>query len=164
MNDVTIREARRDEAGALTELAMRAKASWGYDYAFMEACRAELTLTPEKMARWKVWVAEVDGAIAGMIALDLRDGAAVEDFFVEPAFQGRGVGGGLMATLLAACREAGAETLEVDADPNAEVVYARLGFETFARSPSGSIPGRTLPRMRRAVGGAYTIREPSLPQ
>ena len=41
----------------------------------------------------------------------------------------------------------GAKTLEVDADPNAEVIYARLGFRTIGRSPSGSIPGRWLPRM-----------------
>jgi GNAT superfamily N-acetyltransferase len=148
MGEVTIREARADEAAALTHLAMRAKASWGYDAAFMDACRAELTLTPEQMAAWTIWVAEADGAIAGMIALNLDGGAEVEDFFVEPDFQGRGVGGALMATLLDTCREAGANMLEVDADPNAEAIYARLGFETFARSPSGSIPGRTLPRMR----------------
>jgi N-acetylglutamate synthase-like GNAT family acetyltransferase len=150
---MTIREARADEAGVLTQLAMRAKAAWGYDDAFMEACRDELTLTPEKIARWKVWVAEADGVVAGMIALNLdNDVAQLEDFFVEPGLQGRGVGRALMATLLAACRSTGVEMLEVDADPNAEDIHARLGFETFARSPSGSIPGRTLPRMRWAVG------------
>jgi GNAT superfamily N-acetyltransferase len=145
---VTIRMARADEAEVLTELAMRAKASWGYDDAFMAACRAELTMTAERLAAWQVWVAEADGKIAGMAALSLAHGAEVEDFFVEPDFQGRGVGGALMATLLDAARTAGAKALEVDADPNAEAIYARLGFETFARSPSGSIPGRFLPRMR----------------
>ena len=145
---MTVRQARADEAAVLTELAMRAKASWGYDDAFMAACRDELTLTPERMAAWQVWVAEVEGEIAGMVALNLADGAEVEDFFVEPAFQGRGVGGALMAQLLDAARAAGPGTLEVDADPNAEAIYARLGFATFSRSPSGSIPGRWLPRMR----------------
>jgi GNAT superfamily N-acetyltransferase len=148
MGEVTIRAARADEAVALTELALRAKASWGYDAAFMAACRDELTLTPAQMAAWAIWVAEADGAIAGMIALSLDGDAEVQDFFVEPEVQGRGVGAALMSTLLAACRDAGATTLEVDADPNAEAIYARLGFVTFARSPSGSIPGRTLPRMR----------------
>lgn len=145
---ISVRPARAEEADALTELAMRAKASWGYDAAFMAACRDELTLTPAKLAAWRVWVAEADGAIAGMIALSLDDGAEVEDFFVEPAFQGRGVGGALMATLLDAARAVGATVLEVDADPNAEAIYAKLGFETFTKSPSGSIPGRWLPRMR----------------
>lgn len=146
--DITIRRALVDEARALTALALRAKASWGYDAAFMEACRDELTLTPAKMAAWQVWVADADGRIAGMIALNLHGAAQVEDFFVDTAFQGRGVGGALMATLLDAARAAGVGVLEVDADPNAEAIYAKLGFETFSRSPSGSIPGRWLPRMR----------------
>lgn len=148
---ITVREARADEAAALTELALRAKASWGYDAAFMAACCEELTITPAKMAAWQVWVADAEGEIAGMVALSLQDGAEVEDFFVEPAFQGRGVGAALMAELVAAARVAGATALEVDADPNAEAIYARLGFTTFGRSPSGSIPGRFLPRMRRLL-------------
>jgi GNAT superfamily N-acetyltransferase len=148
---ITVRQGRPDDAAALTELALRAKASWGYDEAFMAACRDELTLTPQKMAAWRVWVAEAGGELAGMVALSLGDVAEVEDFFVEPAFQGRGVGAALMATLLEAARVAGATALEVDADPNAETIYAKLGFETFSRSPSGSIPGRWLPRMRRRL-------------
>ena len=147
-NAITVRAARADEADALTELAMRAKASWGYDAAFMAACREELTFTPGKMAGLQVWIAEVGGEAAGMIALSLKAGGEVDAFFVEPAFQGRGVGAALMAELLAAARAAGAEVLEVDADPNSEAIYAKLGFETFSRSPSGSIPGRWLPRMR----------------
>ena len=74
---VTVREARAEEAEALTELAMRAKASWGYDAAFMAACRDELTLTPQQMADWRIWVAELGGQVAGMIALSLDDGAVV---------------------------------------------------------------------------------------
>ncbi len=150
---VEVRRARVQEAEALTGLAMRAKASWGYSPEFMEACRAELTMTPERLDAWTVWVAEEDGRIAGMIALSLQgDAAEVEDFFVEPAFQGRGVGSALMSRLLRVAADQGATSVEVDADPNAEPIYARFGFTTFARSPSGSIPGRTLPRMRRAVG------------
>jgi GNAT superfamily N-acetyltransferase len=145
---ITVRPARADEAAALTELALRAKASWGYDEAFMAASREDLTLTPERMEAWTVWIAEADGQLAGMIALSLDGGAEVETFFVEPRFQGRGVGATLMAELLAAARGAGVEVLEVDADPNAEPIYARFGFETFGRSPSGAIPGRFLPRMR----------------
>ena len=148
---ITVRHARADEAQALTELTLRAKASWGYDDAFMAASRDDLTMTPERLAAWTVWVAEADGVLAGLIALSLERGAEVEEFFVEPRLQGRGIGTLLMAELLAAARAAGAEVLEVDADPNAEPIYARLGFETFGRSPSGAIPGRWLPRMRLAL-------------
>lgn len=149
---MTVRRARLEEAGVLTELSMRAKASWGYDEAFMTQCRDELTLTPAKMQAWTVWVAECDGAVAGMIALAADgDDAELEDFMVEPAFQGRGVGAALMAAFLDECRARGARRISVDADPHAEPIYRKLGFVTVGASPSGSIPGRMLPRMRRSV-------------
>lgn len=145
---VQVRRARVEEAQALTELALRSKASWGYAPEFMAACRDELTLTAEKLTARIVWVAELDGRLAGMIALSLGGGRAeLEDFFVEPDCQGRSVGAALMAVLLEAARAAGAAAVDVDADPHAEAIYARFGFRTVGRSPSGSIPGRTLPRM-----------------
>lgn len=151
MVGVKVRRARSGDEAALTALALRAKASWGYDEAFMAACREELTFTEQKMTAWSVWVAEADGELAGMIALSLGGVAEVEEFFVEPRLQGRGLGTILMAELVAAARSAGVKTLEVDADPNAESIYERLGFATVGRSPSGSIPGRWLPRMRLSL-------------
>jgi GNAT superfamily N-acetyltransferase len=148
MATVEVRTARLDEAEALTELALRSKASWGYSAEFMAASRVELTVSAERMAAWDFWVAELGGELAGMIALSQEDGrAAIEDFFVDPRFQKRGVGAALMAVLLATCRERAVTALDVDADPNAEAIYARFGFRTVGRTPSGSIPGRFLPRM-----------------
>ena len=46
-----LRPARPDEADLLTELCLRSKAVWGYDDAFMRACRAELTLSPADFTR-----------------------------------------------------------------------------------------------------------------
>jgi GNAT superfamily N-acetyltransferase len=152
MSAVSVRIARSEDAARLTDLAMRAKASWGYDAAFMDQCRAELTLTAEKMDSWTVWVAEHDGRLAGMIAL-ATDGARaeLEDFMVEPSLQGLGVGRALMDALLAECRRLGLESVGLDADPNAEPIYQKLGFSTVGRSPSRSIPGRMLPRMVRPL-------------
>ena len=153
MGQVTIREARTEECEALTALALSAKASWGYDAAFMAACRAELTITAQSLADWRVWVADDGTRVAGMIALSAKPGhAELEDFFVAPDTQGRGVGRALMDAFLAECSARGLSRVEVDADPNAEPIYARLGFRTIGRSPSGSIPGRFLPRMARDLG------------
>jgi GNAT superfamily N-acetyltransferase len=153
--EITIRQARLDEAEQLTQLALRSKASWGYSEEFMAACRDELTLTAARLAAWDVWVADVDEVLAGMIALSLEPEAAkaeIEDFFVEPALQHRGIGAALAAAALAACRLKGVKLVSVDADPNAEVIYRRFGFQFTSRSPSGAIPGRTLPRMELHLG------------
>jgi GNAT superfamily N-acetyltransferase len=152
MSELAIRAARLDEADLLTELAMRSKASWGYSDEFMAACRAELTFTTEKMTIWRVWVAELDGAVVGMIALGFDgEDAELEGLFVEAAQQGRGVGSALMNVLLAACDAHGAARVGLDADPNAEPIYEQLGFRRVGWSPSGSIPGRRLPRMERTL-------------
>lgn len=44
-----VRSATEDECEALSRLAIRSKSHWGYDDAFLEACRAELTVVPEDL-------------------------------------------------------------------------------------------------------------------
>jgi len=148
MDHITLRAAGLQDAAALTDIALRAKASWGYDAAFMAACREELTVTANMLAAWRFWVAETAGRPVGMIALDAEgEQAHLEFFFVDPDFQGRGVGKALMDAFTQACRYLGFTSVRVDADPYAEAIYARMGFRTIGSSPSGSIPGRTLPHM-----------------
>ena len=53
-----IRPARSGEAKALSDLALRSKAHWGYDAAFMAACRAELTVTPAQAASGRAYLYE----------------------------------------------------------------------------------------------------------
>jgi len=85
-----IRPARAEEASALTELAMRSKAHWGYDDEFLAACRDELTIRAEHAPR--IDVAELDGRVVGMVRLELE---TLEDLFVEPDAIGTGVGAAL---------------------------------------------------------------------
>ena len=95
---------------------MTAKASWGYSDAFMEACRAELTITPAKMAAWTVSVAQLDATMCGMIALNIagiKEDAELENFFVHPSCQGRGIGRVLMSTLLRTCQARSVRVLRV---------------------------------------------------
>jgi GNAT superfamily N-acetyltransferase len=149
MSAIIIRPARPAEADDLTGIALRAKASWGYSEAFMAACQAELTITPARVQQGGIWVAEIDGRLAGFVGGTFRETeACVDPLFVDTPYQGRGVGQALMRTLLDACRARGVSLIDVDADPNAEAIYRRWGFETVGRVPSGSIPGRYLPRMQ----------------
>ena len=145
--DVVLRPARPAEATALTGLALRSKASWGYEPAFMDACTDELTITPDRCAG-RLVVAERAGAFVGYAELDGGPPRVeLRGLFVEPGQQGGGIGRMLFDD---ACRRAaalGATTLFWDADPFAEEIYVRLGGRTVGRAPSGSVPGRMLPRM-----------------
>lgn len=145
-----VRRARPDEADLLTELCLRSKASNGYDDAFMAACRAELTVTPALMAECEFWVADdagVCGCVGLLVGADGRSGE-VHAFFIDPARKRQGIGRRLWDALAARARERGLAELQLDADPFAVPFYEALGFVTTGAAPSGSIPGRRIPRMR----------------
>ncbi len=143
-----IRPARPDEDEMLTALALRSKAHWGYDQAFMDACVEELTLTPAWIEKAVVLVEEYQGEIIGMVCLD-RDDDQFElcHMFVDPPAIGSGAGGRLFRAIVAEARRLNATSIRIDADPNAEGFYAHQGAQVIGRAPSGSIPGRTLPQM-----------------
>jgi GNAT superfamily N-acetyltransferase len=145
---VLIRPARLDECEFLSELALRSKGYWGYDADFLEACRAELTLAPEDLARLTVRVVErTDGHVIAFYALGPLDGSGGEVwfFFVDPPFMGTGVGRRLFEDLLATARSAGMRSLRIDADPGAASFYERMGAARVGETPSNSTPGRLLP-------------------
>ena len=147
-----IRTASAGEAAALSALALRSKAHWGYDAAFLDACRAELTLREDELAERRTLVAELDGALAGFGTLE-GDPPSGElgMLFVEPAAIGRGVGGALLAALIGRARGLGFTRLAIVADPNAEAFYRAHGAVRVGEVASGSWPGRVLPQLELAV-------------
>lgn len=149
-DEVRLRAAAETEAGPLTELAMRSKAHWGYDEAFMAACRPELTMAEGEITARRTVLAEQPGTgrVLGFGTLEGEPPqGAIGMLFVEPDAIGLGVGRLLFGHLLATARRLGFERLTIDADPNAEPFYAAMGAVTVGRVPSGAIPGRTLPLM-----------------
>ncbi|MFI5527398.1 GNAT family N-acetyltransferase [Kitasatospora sp. NPDC051853] len=148
-----IRAARADEAGLLSELALRSKAYWGYDPAFMAACRDELTLAPKEIAPRRTAVAvDGSGSVLGFATLEGEPlTGELGMLFVAPEAMGRGVGRLLFEHLVSTARESGFTGLTIDADPNAEAFYRAMGAVRTGSVPSGSVPGRVLPRMLLTV-------------
>jgi GNAT superfamily N-acetyltransferase len=147
--DTEFRPARAHEAQQISELALRSKAHWGYSRAFLDACRDELTYTPEVCASGTIVVAERAQRILGFYRLiPTVPVSRLESLFVDPAAIGTGLGKALLERALAAAEAEGARAVTLEADPNAEPFYARHGAVVTGASPSASIPGRTLPRMR----------------
>jgi N-acetylglutamate synthase-like GNAT family acetyltransferase len=147
-----LRRAGPEDAGALTRLALISKAAWGYDTAFMAACRAELTVRRENVARDPTYLVEAEGRVLGFYQLGL-DGAVAEVrmMFVAPEALRSGLGRRLWAHLEETARAAGVTRLEVDSDPHAEAFYRAMGMRRVGEAPSGSIPGRMLPHLAKAL-------------
>ncbi|WGL53443.1 GNAT family N-acetyltransferase [Nocardioides sp. BP30] len=152
-----LRAARPEEAALISDLALRSKAHWGYDAAFLEACRAELTWTAEQCGSGDVVLAERDGRVVGFYALGVGatpDRGELDACFVEPAVIGSGVGGVLLRGALIEARRRGWRRLALDADPGAEGFYLRHGARRVGEAPSGSLPGRLLPRLEFVLSGS----------
>jgi GNAT superfamily N-acetyltransferase len=145
---VGVRPARADEAGLLSELALASKGHWGYDARFLEACRAELTLTPQDVTAQRAVVVERDGRVLGFHTLAGQPPVLeLAMMFVHPEHVGRGVGRELWVHAVDAADRLGAERVTIDADPHAEAFYLAMGAVRVGEVASGSIPGRSLPRL-----------------
>ena len=150
---IALRPATISDLAALSALCLRSKGHWGYDQAFLDACRAELTITPDDLAQNQTIVALWDDTIAGTVQLATHDAIAeIHMLFVDPPFMARGIGTALFQWCVDTARDAGIKSLRADADPEATAFYERMGATQAGYAPSGSIPGRKLPIM------SYQIR------
>ena len=138
-----------EEAAALSQLAIRSKAHWGYSDEFMNSCRDELTVSPEELDADDVefCVLEVDDKITGYYALKRLSPAEfdLEGLFVDPGHIGNGYGGLLLSHALSAIKTMGGERLQIQSDPYAVEFYVSAGAREIGTQESGSIPGRFLP-------------------
>ena len=80
-------------------------------------------------------VITVDGVPAGRLVVDPGpDGVHLVDVALLPAYRGRGIGGQLLAELLAEAGELPV-TLQVERGSPARLLYERLGFRVVAAGP-----------------------------
>lgn len=143
-----IRNPRLDELADLSDLCFRSKAVWGYDEAFMNACRGELSIGPRDLTTTHVGVAEADGSVVGVAQLRFGVGdAELLKLFVEPDGLQKGTGRALFAWAVDVARNGGAHRMTIEADPGAVPFYRRMGARDAGFVPSGSIPGRMLPKL-----------------
>ena len=166
-----IRPARDADCAAASELCWRSKAVWGYDEAFMNRCRDSLAVTPERLERETVLVAEgQSGRLLGVVSVSAADAAVpaettgatdseppeppsaeLELLFVAPEAMRAGLGATLLDHGCRAARDRGARVLWILSDPGAESFYRRRGAVRVGMRPSDAIPGRELPWLRLAL-------------
>ena len=148
METLTFRLARDEECQALSDLMLQSKAHWDYDADFIEACREDLTITPDWLRLNAGYVAERAGEVVGFFGILMEDETAhVEHFFVARHAIGSGVGGLMWAEYIRQARQRGARRVEIQSEPKAEAFYQSVGAVTYGASPSTVFPGRMLPLM-----------------
>jgi GNAT superfamily N-acetyltransferase len=144
---LTIRPPTIDELSGLSDLCFRSKAVWGYDEEFMEACRGE-SFEPRDLELTPIAIAEHEGKPIGVAQLKVVDDEAdLLKLFVEPDALRNGTGKALLAWATDVATKLGATRLTIEADPEVAAFYRRMGASDVGQAPSGSVPGRTLPKL-----------------
>ena len=158
-SEVDVRRATPEDAEVLTHIALAAKRHWGYPERWILRWTGGLTITPEFVRNNEVHAATVEGErTVGFYAL-VGEGRRIEleHLWVTPEYIGKGVGRMLFDHALGKAASLGAETLRLEADPNAEGFYRKMGAERVGENVY-EIEGqrRVLPLMAVEVGNRRT--------
>jgi GNAT superfamily N-acetyltransferase len=151
---IQIRRANPDEASVLTEIAHAAKRHWGYPENWIQHWKADLTITPEFIAKNEMYVAVKDEEIVGCCAIAFSESMVeLEHMWIRPEHMGTGVGRALFTHVKERATDLNLPALELSADPNAERFYERMGAKRIGevRSEIDGQP-RILPRMTVSLG------------
>ncbi len=149
-----IRQPFENEIDALTSLAMKSKAYWGYDYTFMRSCVEELTVTTEHVSDHTIYVAECKKELIGFYILQQINNESIEMtfMFVDPIHIGFGLGKLLFNHAATQSKISGYKQIIIQSDPYAAAFYEKMGCIKIGKRSSESIPGRDLPLYK------FTIR------
>jgi ribosomal protein S18 acetylase RimI-like enzyme len=120
--------AKPEDAEALTEIAHAAKRHWGYPERWIKAWRDILTMRPEFIAANIAYCAIEDGRAVGFYVLTTEnDGVHLDHLWIIPVAMRRGVGRALFEHAMAHAGNSGFDSIKIEADPNAEGFYKRMG-------------------------------------
>lgn len=146
---ISIRLVNPKEADVLTQIALSAKAHWGYPERWMEIWTPQLTFSPEYFEENESWVAIMENRPIAFYTLQDKDGIAwIENLWVLPEYMGQGVGKQLFLDTISRARGMGYKTLQLEADPNAVGFYEKMGMHKIGER-IGEVEGwpRVLPVM-----------------
>ena len=146
---IEIGRASPGDADALTRIAYAAKRYWGYPERWISHWSESLTITPEFVRDNEVYAAVVGGEPFGFYALaGTGHELELEHLWVSPAWIGSGAGRLLFEHAMDRAASRGAKHVEIEADPNAEGFYLRMGARRAGENVY-EIEGqrRVLPRM-----------------
>jgi GNAT superfamily N-acetyltransferase len=146
---IEIERASPGDADALTRIAFAAKRYWGYPEPWVSHWSETLTITPELVRDNEVYAAVSDGEAFGFYALaGAGRGLELEHLWVSPAWIGSGTGRLLFEHAMDRAASRGAQHVQIEADPNAEGFYLRMGARRAGENVY-EIEGqrRVLPRM-----------------
>jgi GNAT superfamily N-acetyltransferase len=120
--------AKAEDASALTQIAHAAKRHWGYPENWIAAWRDTLTMRPEFITANVAYIAiEHERPVGFYVLTQEPDGPHLDHLWILPSSMGRGIGRALFEHAAAEVSRLGFRSMKIEADPNAEGFYKRMG-------------------------------------
>lgn len=151
-----IKKANKIDAEKLTDLTIRSKNYWNYGDSQIAEWRNELTITPKYINDNQVYKLMENDELIGFYAFQPENENTVKlnFLFIEPKYIGKGNGKILITNFLKRVKETDYKKVTLDADPNAEKFYKKIGFKVVGKLKS-SIKDRFLPIMEMKIKPGY---------
>jgi GNAT superfamily N-acetyltransferase len=147
---IEILRALPEHADPLTQIAIAAKGYWNYPEKWMQLWIPVLTISPEYISENETWMIVVDNKPVAYYSLeqDLGD-LWLDNLWVLPEYMGQGIGRSLFEHALERSRSRGFSNLKIEADPNAQGFYEKMGAWKVDERHHGEMDGqpRILPVM-----------------
>lgn len=144
---VVVRRGSPADAERLKEIAIAAKAHWGYGLDRVRVWADAGGFGAEALRALDLFVAELDRRTVAWASVKVAGETAwLEDLWVEPDWIGKGLGSRLFRSVADHARAGGATAIEWEAEPNAVGFYEKLGGRHVRNGTSEW--GRTLSIMR----------------
>ncbi|TRW25329.1 GNAT family N-acetyltransferase [Flavobacterium zepuense] len=145
---MTIEKANSNDDKILTEITLKSKAYWGYSDEQIVAWHELLTITKSYIETRPVYKLVINDIIAGYYSFFTENEYTVrlDNLFILPEYIGKGLGRFLMDDFILRIAGTGVKKVILDADPNAELFYAKFGFVKIGKLKT-YIKNRYLPVM-----------------
>ena len=151
-----IKKAKNTDGNDLTELTIRSKSHWNYSKEQVDKWKSDLTITSNYIDENEVYKLLIDNILVGYYSyFKLNDdNVKLENLFIEPKFIGEGYGKMLMSHFLNRVEKNNFKKVTLDADPNVEKFYTKIGFKVVGQLES-SVKNRFLPIMEMEIDNSH---------
>jgi GNAT superfamily N-acetyltransferase len=147
---IELRRAIPIDSIVITNITIAAKRHWNYPEKWIQHWLSALTISPDYIEENEVWMAVVDDTPAAYYSFKQEDGDLwLDNLFVLPEYMGQGIGRKLFQHALEGSRIRGASILKIEADPNAQSFYEKMGARKVGEQHHPEMDGqpRILPVM-----------------
>lgn len=131
----------------INHIMCASKAYWGYDESFIDEFMDRFCVTEKCIREYNIYCVYIDAEMRAFYGFKKNDENQdeLDLFFLEPVFIGKGVGRRLWQLCIATAKELKIQRFIIQADPNAEGFYLKMGCVNIGKKPSPMGLGREVP-------------------